>query len=594
MSNTSISLTSLDFASVKQNLKLYLQSQDRFSDYDFDGSNFNVLLDVLSYNTFLNAFYLNVLGNEMFIDSAQLRDSIVSHAKTLNYTPRSFTSPAAIVNINITPTDNTTTTVTIPARTTFTSKVGSDNYTFSTSEDIILTNWTDVGGSRVFSSSNTIISEGVWTSDSFVVRANDTTRMIISNKTVDINSLTVTVIEDNLATEIPYRKATSLFGLDPSSPVYFVQGAENYSYEIVFGDGVVGRKPKDNSIVVVQYRTCNGQLANGAERFLTDGPIDQHTNISIQTVSKAAGGTIAEDVAEIRYNAPRAFQTQERAVTVEDYRTLLLSAFPEINDIHAYGGEQLNPPQFGKVFLAVDLEQSDRLPQSKSDQMYSFIKPRSPISIDPVFVEPEYSYIVVDTNVSYNINISSLSISDIRSIVLSAIVNYSDRSLNKFAASINYSRLVAAIDNAQRAIISNQTTLTVARRIIPRTDRSNLIDIPFNIPLTTVLTQLPANSSTVGSSTFVVGGTNSRLADDGRGTINVVSAADRSIIVQRNVGIVNYTTGLIQLSNFIVDSYSNYINVIVVPASLDVSANTNVILSIDPVDVTINVQQVRV
>ncbi len=594
MANTSVSLTSLDFASVKQNLQLYLQSQDRFSDYDFTGSNFNVLLDVLSYNTFLNAYYLNIIGNEMFIDSAQIRDSAVSHAKTLNYTPRSFTSAAATVDIRITPANNQTTTVTIPARTSFTAKVGNDNYTFSTSENIIINNWTLSGASRVFTAANTVISEGVWVTDTFVTRANDTTRMILTNKTVDTNSITVTVLEDNQATTIAYSRAKSLFGLTAASPVYFIQGAENYSYEIVFGDNVVSRKPKDNSIVVVQYRTCNGQLPNGAERFLADGPIDNHTNISVLTVSRAAGGTIAEDLAEIKFNAPRAFQTQERAITVEDYRTLLLQAFPEINDIHAYGGEQLVPPQYGKVFLAVDLEQSDRLPQSKRDQLYSYIKPRSPISIDPVFVEPDYSYIVVDTNVSYNINISSLSISDIRSIVLSAIVGYSNTSLDKFAATLNYSRLVAAIDNAQRAIVSNQTRIRLAKRISPALGTSTRIDVAFALPLTTVLTDLPANSSTISSSVFIVSGTGCILADDGRGVINVVSAADRSIIVQRNVGLVNYTTGLVQITNLVVDSYSGYINIVVVPASVDVSANTNVILAIDPVDVTINVSQVRV
>ena len=594
MSNTSVSLTSLDFPSVKQNLKLYLQSQDRFSDYDFTGSNFNVLLDVLSYNTFLNAYYLNMVGNEMFIDSAQIRDSAVSHAKTLNYTPRSFTSAAATVNISVTPANNQTTAVTIPARSTFTAKVGADNYTFSTSENIILNSWTQAGPNRVFTAANTVISEGVWVTDTFVVRANDTTRMILTNKTVDTNSITVTVLEDNQATTIPYSKATSLFGLTATSAVYFVQGAENYSYEIVFGDNVVSRKPKDNSVVVIQYRTCNGQLPNGAERFLADGPIDNHTNISVLTVSRAAGGTVAEDLAEIKFNAPRAFQTQERAITVEDYRTLLLQAFPEINDIHAYGGEQVVPPQYGKVFLAVDLEQSDRLPQSKRDQLYSYIKPRCPISIDPVFVEPEYSYILVDSNVSYNINITSLSISDIRSTVLAAIVGYSDTNLDRFAATLNYSRLVTAIDSAQRAIVSNQTKIRVARRITPATGTSVRLDVPFTIPLTTTLTDLPANSSTISSSVFVVSGTNSVLADDGRGVINVVSAADRSIIVQRNVGLVNYTTGLVQLTNLVVDSYTNYINVIVVPASVDVSVSTNMILTIDPADIVANVTQVRV
>ena len=593
MANSSVTLASLDFNSIKDSLKLYLQSQDRFTDYDFEGSNISVLLDVLAYNSFQNAFYLNMVGNEMFLDTSILRDSAVSHAKSLNYTPRSFNSAEATVNIAITVPNTEITTLTIPAYTSFTSTVGNDSYTFSTEEDIILNSPTTSGNNNIFTASNTVLSEGVWVTDTFVVRPNDNSRFILTNKTADTSSLTVTVLEDNQATTLTYTQATSLLGLTASSQVFFLQGAENYSYEIVFGDGVVARKPKDYSIVQVRYRTCNGQLANGARTFVTDGAIDGYSNVAVTTVTNASGGAVAEDVDSIKFNAPRYFQTQERAVTVEDYRNLLLATYPEINAINAYGGEQLDPPQYGKVFLAIDLTGADQLPQTKKDQYYSFVKSRCPIAIDPVFVDPEYTYVEVVSTVDYNINTTALSASDIRSLVIAAIQSYNSTNLDRFASTLRYSKLVAAIDAAQSAIVSNDTSIRLVKRLTPTVGSAQAFDVRFNDQLTTVLTSLPFNASTIESSIFTYNAAQVKIVDDGNGILNVVAAGDRNTIAQRNVGTVDYQTGLVQFSNLIVSSYTNVIKLYAVAAEKDLQTSTNTILAIDTADVNVTVNPVR-
>ena len=248
--NSSLILSNLDFDTLKNTLKQYLRSQDRFNDYDFDGSNMNVLLDIMSYNTFHNAFYLNMIGNEMFLDTAVIRDSVVSHAKELNYVPRSFKSAEANVNISVLSTDLSKRSLTMPKGTTFTSRFGQLNYTFSTAENIVISDFTlNTDNTITFSGNNITLYEGYYVTDTFTFRASDTQKFIITNKNVDTSSISVTVIEDVGASTLTYTRASSLFDLNSASQVFFVQGSESDSYEVVFGDGVTGRRRKTTQLL---------------------------------------------------------------------------------------------------------------------------------------------------------------------------------------------------------------------------------------------------------------------------------------------------------------------------------------------------------
>ena len=592
MANSSIILNNLDFDTLKNTFKAYLRSQDRFNDYDFDGSNMNVLLDILSYNTFHNAFYLNMIGNEMFLDSAQLRDTVVSHAKELNYTPSSFKSAVADVDIVITTTNMAKRSIVIPKGTTFTSNFGSRSYTFSTAENIVITDYViNTNNTITFTGKNISLYEGYYINDVFVFNSSSPQRFVLTNKNVDISSISIAVIEDVGATTHLYNRATSLFGINENSKVFFVQGSEGETYEVVFGDGVSGRKPKDNSTITVEYRISNGELPNGCKNFRPDALIDGETNVQILTNAAASSGTVSESLESIKFNAPRHFTTQERAITTEDYENLLKLNFPEINTVSAYGGENLDPPQFGKVFVAVDLNEVDGLPDIKKDQYYRFLKPRSPISIDPVFVDPVYTYISIESTVRYNINVTKLTVDDMKTIISSAILAYADSNLNNFNRVFRYSKLVQAIDTSQVSIISNETNTRLIKIIRPQTGVGLTLDVDYNVALDTTR-RVSQGGATISSSQFIYKGQKATLQDNLQNGIDVVSVSSGQLI--DTVGTINFDTGLIQLSNFKIDSFSqDGIKIYAIPRSKDISTINNVILNIIEEDINLTIVPVR-
>lgn len=595
MANSSISLVNLDMNDLEETFRTFLKSQDRFADYDFDGANMSVLLNILGYNTYMKAFYLNMVGNEMFLDSAKMIESVTSHAKELNYTPRSFRSAVANVDIFIGSTDQNKTSIVIPKGTSFTARSTTDTFTFTVPDNIIAEK-TDGG----FIVENTEIYEGPYITESFPVNYANNLRYVLQNFNVDTRSITVTVLEDAGATTITYKLATTLFGLNSNSKVFFVQASGSNKYEIIFGDGIIGRKPKDNSIVVVEYRVSNGELPNGLRRFFADGTIGNETDITITTVTPAYGGAVRESIEEIKYNAPRAFTTQERAVTTEDYETLLKQYFPEINVVSAYGGEEADPPQYGKVFISLDLQELDGLPSSKIDIYKKFLKQRSPLSIDPVFIEPQYLYTAVRSTVKYNINTTTLQANDIKLLVISSILNYSDVNLDDFKATLRYSQLVRAIDDSHSSILSNETEIFALKKIVPVVNVFQNMKFSFNLPL---YNALPLSSTShdhledkvITSSNFTTeGGDVCNLEDDGKGKMRLVAVSNDQDITLKEVGTVDYDTGVIELVNFKpTNLLGNEIKVYARPRSRDIFSTTNSILSILEQDITVNVEQIK-
>lgn len=608
MANVSNDLSTLDFDSVKSNLKSYLKSQPIFQDYDFDASNINVLLDVLAYNTNLNAFYLNMVANEMFLDSALMRDSIISHAKELNYLPRSFRSAVATVDIYLRDKSDEAT-VLIPRGTSFTGTAGNRNFTFTNAENILgnSLSQTEVEAQRIsydsafdyFVAPNVLLYEGDYIQDTFIANYSNPVKYIISNKTVDTNSLIVTVIEDNGATVLQYLKRDTLFELDAQSKVFFIQPSQNDSYEILFGDGVIGRQPKDNAIILIEYRACNGELPNGILKFNPDDDIDTSVVVKINTTAPAAGGAIPESLNSIKLNAPRAFTTQERVITAQDYSTLLKANYSEINDVIAYGGEEYDPPLFGKVIIAVDLKNTDDLPESYKAKYNGFIKPRSPLSIDPLFVKPDYTYVSIKTDVKYNINETSLNIDDIKSLVLSAIQEYNDTNINGFGKTLRYSKLTTAIDQAQVSIISNDTDVLATKFITPILNGTNNYNINFNMALRNDIGQsaghLGQDVAIVSSSSFVFQDNDSFFEDDGNGNIRILREEGSTHVVVATVGTVNYNTGSISIEGVsFQEVYGGVIRFSVRPRDKDIESQQTSILRVLDSDVQISVKQVRI
>lgn len=587
---TNINLVNLDFNSLKDNFKNYLKAQSNFKDYDFEGSNINVLLDLLAYNTYMNSFYLNMIGNEMFLDSAQLRESVISRSKELNYVPRSFKSARANVEISVI-TDGTVATITMPKGTSFTSRVGSDSYTFTTDSAVLIR-----GANSTFVSDEITIYEGQYITDTFNVNySNSRQRFILSNPTIDTDSLTILVLENNGADVLTYLRANSLFDKQSNSQIYFVQAAENERYEVLFGDGVIGRKPADNSVIVCEYRATKGELPNGANVFKADGAIGGFSNVSVRTITPARQGSVNESIESIKFNAPRYFTSQERAITAEDYENLLKINFPEINAVSVFGGEEIDPPQFGKVFIAVDLKNVDGVPDIRKEQYYNFIKPRASLSIDPVFIDPDFMHLDIETMVRYNINLTSLSQETIKDLVLNTIRTFNSTNIDDFNVKFRYSNLVTAIDSADRSIISNDTTVRAIRSLVPQLGVETDYTIDFQQALEDDFADLqkihPANYlSAISSSPFISSGKIVILEDDGLGTVKLKSDSGVEHSEVSVIGSVDYETGRVILNKLKIDSFTgNSIKIYGRTRSKDILSELRTILSIRDQDIRITV-----
>lgn len=590
MANSSINLIELDFQGIKSSLKSHLSSQSKFQDYDFDGSNMNVLLDVLSYNTYLNSFYLNMVASEMFLDSAQLRDSIVSHAKELNYLPRSFRSAQANVNISITPSTSVSS-VLIPSKTSFTSRIGSNTFNFVTRDAIALT----ASNNNIFSATNITLYEGSYVTESFIKNDSITNqRFLLNNQNIDTTSLEVVVYENSETDVHNFTQAFSLFGLSSNTNSFFIQPAENEQYEIVFGDNISGRTPLNGSLIEISYRVCNGELPNGCDTFVNNSSIDGHSNVSITVNKSAMSGSVSETIESIKFNAPRSLQTQERAVTENDYEILLSREFTEIRAVSAYGGDRENPPQYGKVYIAVDIEDTDGVPDIKKTLYNNFLKDKVPLGITTEIISPDFVFLRVLSNVFFNKNITSQTTEQISTKVKNSIIIFNDTYLNDFKSKFRLSNFTSTIDNADLSIINNDTTVNPFVLLSLKTNTSTDFKFNFN---TSILETTPTTSSHaliadrgLFSSSFVQNGLNCQLEDDGKGNIRVVKITNTEIVEVSKIGTINYSTGEIIIAKLLVDSFTGPgIKIYIKPTSQDYFSSQRNILKIQPEDLIINV-----
>lgn len=596
MANTNLSLTGLDFDAVKNNLKNYLKRADSpLVDVDFEGSTINALIDVLAYNTYQNNFYLNMVASEMFLDSATLKDSVISHAKELNYLPRSFRSAEANVTFWIKP-PTTISSMVIPKGTSFSSKVGSNTYTFTTSENFVVSSNT----TGFLNANNVTLYEGVYLTDSFVYNSSDPDeRFILSNPTIDIRSLTVLVLENSGANVTTFTRASSFLDHTANSNIYFLQPAENDQYEIIFGDGVIGRKPLNGSTIIAEYRVCSGELPNGASLFFPDGPIQGQSNISaITTVTSARGGAVSESIQSIKYNAPRAFQNQDRAVTPQDYENILVKNYPEVQSVSAFGGEDAEPPEYGRVFIAVDLYGMDGTPSSIKDTYKNFLKERCPIGIEPVIVDPEYMYLDLEIDAKYSIKKTSLTPTQIETLIKNEVSNFNLDSLEGFKKTVRPSKLIQRLSEVDNSILSIQLEIRPFFKldITPTVSYTNVLYFKREIERYVNIAQsadsfVNSVKKSVYSSTFTFNSLRCFLLDDGAGNLGIYRInSDSTTTLIKNTGTVNYTTGRVSISNFTVTDFSGTsLNLYVEPIDVDVSSDKNTILRIDDRDVIVNV-----
>ncbi len=609
MMATNTPITELDFAQVKQNLKTFLSSQDRFKDYDFEGSNMNVLLDVLAYNTFQNNFYTNMAFAEMFLDSAQLRESVVSHAKEINYIPRSRASAKAVVNVSLNVADAPAF-VNIPAKTQFKAVCGSETFNFYNSEAMTIYPYNNryvAYGLEIF--------EGRYITESFVVNGDPSQRFVLSNNTVDTSSIKVTVREGLSSTNITeMTRKDSVFGVNPTDNVYYVQAYGGDRYEICFGNDLYGVKPTLGNIILVEYRVTAGDVANGITSFAAASTINGYNStVTLAAVSK--GGAERESIDSIKFFAPKSLQVQDRAITASDYEILLKTMFPEIKSVLAYGGENSVPPQYGKVIVAVQHQENRPLTSYDANRYRSYLEPKAAIGITPLIRSAEYMYVEIDTTVTYDASNYSKTEADLRQSVYNAIISYSTDNLEAFKASFQASKFMATIDNADSAIVSNETYARAIVEVAPVVGASTNIKFSFNnelrpnadialravqatvpnhppiplLPLEQASRQRPA----LISSTFVYNGVQAYLEDDAIGGINVIniSTTGKILYLARGIGTVDYTTGDVSIAGLKVDSYTGKIKIYGSTHTGNVLSPKTRILAIRPQDLKITLMK---
>jgi hypothetical protein len=481
--NTGLQITNLDFTSIKSSLKTFLQQQDTLKDYNFDGSALSVLVDLLAYNTQYNAYYLNMVANEMFLDSAIQRGSVVSHAKLLNYVPKSSTAPKA--KIKLTVNEVTAPTLTLPKNTPFISEaIDSVNYTFVTPTS---TTVTVTANTAVFD--NVSIIQGTTASYSYTVdkTTNPSLTFEIPDQNVDISTLVVNVYESSTNTTYQtFTQSDNYSQLNLASKVYFVQEGIKGLYEIYFGDGILGSTLNDGNIVALNYVNTNGTSAYGANSFILMTPIGGYSNTVTSAIESATQGSGKESITSIKYTAPKAYSAQGRAVTKDDYITQIQNnkLGYALDAVNVWGGEENDPPVYGQVFVAVKPAGGYTLtPTQKQNLITSVIKPISVLTVQPTIVDPDYTYIKVKSNVLYDSKKTTSTIDQIKNAVTASVYAFSTKTLNTFNSVFMLPELNTTIQNANQSIITNDTSIKLQKKIYPSLTSGATYVMQFGVPL---------------------------------------------------------------------------------------------------------------
>ena len=559
--------TNLDFSQVKTTLREYLKENSNFTDYDFEGSNLSTLLDVLAYNTYITSYNANMVANEVFIDSATLRENVVSLARNIGYLPRSRKAATANVSFfvdtsNITPAPST---ITLKKGIVATSQgsFGRQSYTFCILEDI-----TVPVADNIASFNDIFIYEGSLLPANFTYSARTPNqKFVLENPGIDTDLLTVTVKPNEQSTRsVKYSRQDSLFDIKSDSKVYYLQEVEDERYQVFFGDGIFGNKLQDNNFVTVDYITSNGDAANGVNQFTFAGRFVYTRNSQEYTVTSgislittgisASGGESIEGVESIKKFAPRIYASQNRALTANDYETLIpAKIYPETESISVFGGEELVPPQYGKVFISIKPRFGDFLPNLIKENIKTKLKKYAVAGIVPEILDLKYLYLEVNTKIYYNSNFAP-SATFVSSLVQNNVTKYSESSeLNKYGARFKYSKFLKTVDDSHESVTSNITTVAMRRDLRVVTDTFAEYQIGFGNSF-----HIKSMSGyNIKTSAFTVAGIQNNvyladIPDTNRITgslffFTLPSVGSQSpTIVRRNVGVINYVSGTVTLN----------------------------------------------
>ena len=600
MASNKLTVSEFDFDNVKANLKTFLQSQSEFQDYDFEGSGFAVLLDLLAYNTHYLGFNANMLANEMYLDSADIRKNIVSLAKMLGYTPTSPKTPTANLSIRVNNVTAGTASLTLDKGTVFTTSVDGTSYEFVTNQS-----YTIQPTAGVYNFSNVNIFEGTLVTFKYTVDTSDADqRFIIPNANADTTTLKVTIqnsVSDT--TTNVYSLASGYSELNGTSKVYFLQESEDNKFEVYFGDGIIGQNLSEGNIVILEYIVTNRTEANGASIFTLSGDINGFSNVAITTVSNAQGGADAQSKESIRYNAPLQYARQDRAVTTTDYETLVKQLYPNAQSVSAWGGEDDETPVYGAIKIAIKAASGSTLTNTTKQSIITQLKKFNVASVRPEIVDPETTSILLTSTIRFNENSTSKTADTLKSNIITALTNYNNNTLNQFDGIFRYSKVTGLIDDTDASILSNITTLRMRKTLTPQLNTSARYNIYFRNGIYNPHPEhKSAQGGVISTSGFKISGDAEDrvyfLDDDGLGNIRryYLTGSTRNY-VNNNQGTVNYTSGEIVVSSLSISSLENIrgattsvIEITTQPESNDIIPVRDQILNIDIANSTITVE----
>jgi hypothetical protein len=587
-------IAELDFDTIKTNLKTYLQSQNEFSDYDFEGAGLSVLIDILAYNTHYNAYLANMLANEMFLDSSVKRSSAVSIAKHLGYTPKSVTGSKAFLDITVNNPVGSPATLTLDRYASFSTTVNGTAYTFLTTEPFTIQ---PSGG--IYSFENIPVKEGRLLEYSHtVVSPGPDEKYEIPNSTVDTSTMLVTVQNSSTdTTTTTYTLSTDITTVTGTSTVYFLEENTLGNYQIYFGDGVLGKKLVAGNIIRIQYLACTGSVANVSgnisQTFTAGNAIGGSNNITVITASNSTGGAERESISSIKFNAPRANLARNRAVTKADYSSIIKAQYSQVESISVWGGEENEPPVYGKVLISLKPFSGFVIDDiTKTEIKNTILKDRNVLTVTPEFVDPDYIYVNLTVNANYNKNLTTLNASQISNLLRNEIVSYFNTNLQQFEKPFYYSQLLEALNNVDNSVLSVLVDVKIQKRLVPILNIQNAYInenvLRFNNKL---------NPGNVESTRFFIvrDGTTItvRMYDvpdvmppdvNGTGTLRLYNVNDGTDL--GSIGTVNYSTGIISISGITPVGYpSNQFEIIITADaqedSYNITSSRNQIIVVD-------------
>jgi len=587
MSDTNrLKVSEMDFDTIKANLKTFMTEQDTFQDYNFEGSALSSMLDVMAYVTHYNAINANFAINETFLDSARLRPSVVSHAKMLGYTPRSSYPAVAYIDVKVnSPTgvlsdDNSYLPLTMNKGTVFTSTIDGVSYKFV--NDQTLTTTIDANGEYIFS--NVRILQGSYKTTEYVFDKDSAEAYLIPFENAVTSELTVKVqASDTNTAQETFDAVVNVTEVTATSQVYFLEESRTGVYEVKFGDGVLGKKLDNGNIIQLETLVTDNDAANGAAVFAMSGTIQGNTNVTLTVNQKAQGGSTKEDVESIKFNAPLSFVSQNRAVTPDDYKTIIQNNYANIDAITVWGGEDNDPPDYGKVYISIKPKDAEVVTEADKTLIISqYLKPKNVVSITPEIVDPKYTYIYLDVFFKYNPNVTALSSDALEEQAREVIRTYNNDQLKRFDGVFRYSNVISKIDASSVAILNSIVRVKMKKRIVPTSTAEAKYDVVFSSPIYNT----NSNEQIIKSSEFVHKGNigctlRDRVNDDGERRLQIVKGSGLTeSVIENNAGTINVTSGKLSFTASIDSFTGTYIEITADPDSNDLAPKRNELLTI--------------